>query len=89
MKDDLQALLHSWNPTLPDAAELRRQVWNRLDTEAQPSVWLWSFRPLRWALALLLIGLGLTVSIILGVTASDAALTRAYLSSVNPYSHFQ
>jgi len=86
MKNDLHALLQEWNPPLPHPADIRRGVWRRLEAQEQPVALPWA---LKLAMALVFIGVALGTGLQLGTSASEASLTRAYLSSVNPYSHFQ
>lgn len=92
MKDDLSKLLENWEPSVPEPADFRENVWRRIEVAETPRrslfrSWyenvliLLSMPRIAVAMAILAVFAGIAVGS--GAAHSDNA--TAYLRSVNPY----
>ncbi|HEY5753216.1 MAG TPA: hypothetical protein VIT21_08715 [Chthoniobacterales bacterium] len=89
MKDDLNDLLRTWNPPVPEPDSFRRVVWRRigLSTDAQPSGWLEKFlifvaKP---HIAAATVAVAILAGGVTGFALTNANGAENYLRSVNPY----
>ncbi|HEY5891632.1 MAG TPA: hypothetical protein VIT91_00240 [Chthoniobacterales bacterium] len=90
MKDDLNDLLRTWNPHVPEPDGFRRGVWRRIGlsaTNAQPSGWLEKFlifvaKP---HIAAAAVAVAILAGGVTGFVLTNANGEENYLRSVNPY----
>ena len=92
MKDALSKLLGNWEPSIPEPADFRENVWRRIEV-AEPSrrslfrscyervLILFSVPRMAVAMAILAVFAGIAV----GSSAAHSDNATAYLRSVNPY----
>lgn len=89
--EQLRDLLHAWQPQPPDAGDLRRGVWRRIEAapESRLGAWLaWTTAFLaRPAFASAVVGAALALGIGLGAGASASLQTQDYVRSLSPYAH--
>lgn len=89
MNDDLNTLLRTWSPKPHTGADIRAEVWQRIE-RAEPSRWqgavdsLFS-RFIRTTFASGLVIIAIITGITIGTVASESAQTQAYLNSVAAY----
>ncbi|MBN8710216.1 MAG: hypothetical protein J0I10_12575 [Verrucomicrobia bacterium] len=93
MKDNLNDLLRSWQPEVPEPSDFRRNVWQRIE-RSRPTKevgWLAEFFGLlaRPRLAFATVALAIVVGGVVGREVSVANQTSAYLRSVNPYAQLR
>ncbi|CAN5750155.1 hypothetical protein BH09VER1_BH09VER1_12010 [soil metagenome] len=89
MKDDLTSLLKTWQPEIPDPADFKRRVWQRIEASratVSPGL-LESFLALiaRPRVAVAVVALAIFAGGAAGNSIAGANEATAYLRSVNPY----
>lgn len=90
MKDDLNDLLRTWDPHVPEADSFRRDVWLRIGTHArEPRATGWFTKFLTFVAIPRMAAVAIAVGILAGGTAgmllSESKGAENYLRSVNPY----
>ena len=87
MQDDLKKILHSWNPSVPEPPDFRRNVWLRIERTQKPetslaAIFEWFGRP---RVVLSMLAVATLVGAVAGSELSAALQSQYYLRSVNPY----
>lgn len=87
--DELTSLLREWQPESPPLADVRREVWKRIE-RLDPSPWKkWMdfFETLvrQPAVATGIITVAVTAGVMLGTMASASAQTDSYLQSLSAF----
>ena len=87
MQDDLKSLLDSWQPSVPEASDFRRNVWQRIERQQKAPGWFasaleWVARP---RVAAALVAVAIVCGALAGMEISADSQSGNYLRSVNPY----
>lgn len=87
MQDDLNKLLKSWNPEIPEPIDFRRNVWLKISRARKPSNAFemfieWLGRP---KIALATLAAAVALGAFAGMEISVSSQGNDYLRSVNPY----
>lgn len=87
MQDDLKNFLNSWNPSVPEPPDFRRNVWLRIERTQMPETSLaaifdWFGRP---RVVLSMLAVATLLGTVAGSEISTALQSQYYLQSVNPY----
>ena len=87
MQDDLNSLLKSWKPEIPEPTDFRRNVWLKIERVRKPSNAFgmfieWLGRP---KIALAALAAAVALGAFAGMEISDSSQSNDYLRSVNPY----
>jgi hypothetical protein len=87
MKDDLDSLLQTWKPEVPEPVAFKRHVWGRIEQRRFAAGWLERF--LAWLTRPQIASLAAALSVLGGAWIGSATAARnaqtAYLYAVNPY----
>lgn len=92
MKDNLNDLLKSWQPELPEPSDFRRKVWNKIElSRPKEATWLTEVFELfaRPKLAFATVVLAVVIGGVIGREVSAVNQTSDYLRSVNPYAQLR
>ncbi len=92
MKDNLNDLLKSWQPEIPEPSDFRRNVWRKIElSRPKETSWLAEILALfaRPKLALATVALAVIVGGVIGREVSVNGQTSDYLRSVNPYAQLR
>lgn len=92
MKDNLNDLLKSWQPEIPEPSDFRRNVWKKIEhSRPKEAGWLAEVVALfaRPKLAFAPVVLAIVVGGVIGREVSASSQTSDYLRSVNPYAQLR
>lgn len=93
MNDDLNALLRSWQPKVPEPSDFRRNVWRKVETSSQKAEgsWLAGLFVLisRPRVAFAVVACAILIGGVAGSGISSANDASVYLRSVNPYAQLR
>ena len=89
--DELSDLLQSWQPRPIAAAQIRSEVWRRIQKEEAEAFSPWFNTVASWferpSIAAAVVALAIGVGIAFGSTASTQAQTEAYLKTMVAFRH--
>jgi len=87
MQDDLNNLLKSWKPEIPEPTDFRRNVWLKIERARKPSNAFGTF--IEWLgrpkIALATLSAAVALGAFVGMEISVSSQGNEYLRSVNPY----
>jgi hypothetical protein len=87
MKDDLDSLLKTWKPEVPEPVAFKRHVWSRIERRRFANDWLERFTA--WLTRPQIASLAAALSVLGGAWIGSATAARngqvAYLHAVDPY----
>lgn len=87
MKDDLDKLLKSWHPEVPNSAAFKRQVWGRIERRRRANGLFESFA--EWFTRPQIASIAAALSVLggawIGFAVAEQNGQAAYLHSVDPY----
>lgn len=93
MKDNLNDLLKSWQPEVPEPSDFRRNVWKKIERSrpVKETGWLAELFVLfaRPRIAFAMVAFAIAVGSAVGLEVSAANQTSDYLRSVNPYAQLR
>lgn len=92
MKDNLNDLLKSWQPEIPEPSDFRRNVWKKIElSRPKEAGWLAEVFALfaQPKLALATVTLAIVIGGVVGREVSAMSQTSDYLRSVNPYAQLR
>ncbi|MBN8707944.1 MAG: hypothetical protein BGO12_12955 [Verrucomicrobia bacterium 61-8] len=93
MKDNLNDLLKSWQPEVPEPSDFRRNVWKKIERyrPVKETGWLAELFVLfaRPRIAFAMVAFAIVVGGVVGREVSAVSQTSDYLRSVNPYAQLR